>query len=365
MKMLLRPLLYASSVVLMFFPWYSIHLEGGLTFISGIIFFLLPILDFILKPDYSNLSKEEEKQAASIWYSIVIYLLIPLFYFVFIDFLIMTSHEEFFSIELCGKIFSVGILVAINPILFGHELGHRKNKRDQFIGKALLIIPLYMHFYISHNRGHHKIVATPEDPGSARKHESLYAYWFRAITGAYKNAWDIENRRVLEKHGTIFTIQNEMIVFQVIQAIYIAVIWAVFGPLTLIAAIAAGFVGVLILITINYVEHYGLTRKMGKEGMYERYQPWHSWSSNHLGSRILLFEFPRHTDHHAKTFKEYQLLINHDGSPQLPTGYTGMMLLALIPNLWFKVMNRKVEEVFSAVAARTNNVTYKEVPQQV
>ena len=105
------------------------------------------------------------------------------------------------------------------------------------------------------------------------------------------------------------------------------------------------FVAILLLEVVNYVEHYGLYRKKNsKTGRYEKVTPIHSWNSDLYFSNALLFNLQRHSDHHANVNLPFPLLKDHPQSPMLPVGYPGMVLLALVPPLWFRVMDPKVEE---------------------
>ena len=99
----------------------------------------------------------------------------------------------------------------------------------------------------------------------------------------------------------------------------------------------------LFLETINYVEHYGLLRKKDSNGRYERVKPNHSWNSNHTIGRIVLYELTRHSDHHFKSSKKYQVLESLEDCPHLPYGYPTSILLSLIPPVWFRIMNPLVK----------------------
>jgi len=227
----LRPFKYTLSYLLFLVPWFSIHQQGIASYSTLVLFLVLPLIDYLIKPDYSNLSEEDEEKASeNIWYSIIIYALIPFFFYIYWQFLSVTTRYNTFSIELVGVVLSAGILIAIGPILFGHELGHHLSKFDQFLAKVLLVFPLYMHFYISHNRGHHRIAATYEDPGTARKSEGLYKYCVRAISKAYLSAWKMENQRVKSQYGKVFTWYNEMIIFSIVEIYSLVAIYLYFGP---------------------------------------------------------------------------------------------------------------------------------------
>jgi alkane 1-monooxygenase len=206
----------------------------------------------------------------------------------------------------------------------------------------LLLSSLYMHFIIEHNRGHHKYVSTDEDPASAPRKMALYRFWVRSVIGSFISAWKIENKRVKKKRLPIW--KNEMIWFQIIQIGFLMGIYFLFGPLKFLVFLMAAFIGILLLETVNYVEHYGLRRKKLADGNYERAMPRHSWNSNHLIGRLMLFELSRHSDHHYLASRKYQILRNHDESPQLPTGYPGMMILSFIPPLWYAVVHKRLDE---------------------
>ncbi len=199
-----------------------------------------------------------------------------------------------------------------------------------------------MHFFIEHNKGHHKHVATPHDPSTAKLNQPLYLFWPQTLIGTYKSAWDISIQEAKKKNKPLYLINNEMFLFQLIQVLFVLSIFLIFGLSTTLLFILAAFIGALLLETVNYIEHYGLTRQQTTNNQYERVQPAHSWNSNHILGRLLLFELSRHSDHHYLASRKYQILRNIDEAPQMPTGYPGMILLSLVPPIWFKVMNSRI-----------------------
>jgi alkane 1-monooxygenase len=140
----------------------------------------------------------------------------------------------------------------------------------------------------------------------------------------------------------VWSVQNQFLQFQVVQALLAGLVVAFFGGAGLLAWLGAAWVGYLLFQLVNYVEHYGLQRRQTASGMYERVQPHHSWNSEHALGRILLYELTRHSDHHYQASRPYQTLRHQPESPQMPTGYPGMMLIATVPPLWFRVMNKRV-----------------------
>ena len=308
-------------------------------------FLLIPILELFFKPNSNNLSNAEEEMAKEDKsYDIVLYLLVPVIYFLLWEFLISMRETLTFSDRL-GRILSMGLVCGGYGINVAHELGHRNNKFEQFLSKTLLLSSLYMHFFIEHNRGHHKRVSTKEDPSSARYGENIFSFWIRSVFTGYISAWNIEFSRLKRLKKFKFSLENEMLRFQLIQVLFVSSIYFVFGTQITIYFLFAAVMGFLLLETVNYIEHYGLQRKININGKYERVQPFHSWNSNHPVGRIMLFELSRHSDHHFNASRKYQVLKNHDNSPEMPTGYPGMMILSLIPPLWFYIMNKRIKKI--------------------
>jgi alkane 1-monooxygenase len=238
----------------------------------------------------------------------------------------------------------MGQLCGVFGINVGHELGHRIGKTEQTLAKSLLLTSLYMHFFIEHNKGHHKRVATPSDPSSARYNEPVYVFYFRSIIFSYLGAWRIAASECRKKNRPVLSLYNEMIRFSLIELAAIAAVFYFFGGLITMYFLIAASIGILLLETVNYIEHYGLSRKQLGEGRYERALPVHSWNSDHLVGRLMLFELSRHSDHHFMASRKYQVLRHHEAAPQMPTGYPGMMLLSLVPPAWFYVMNRRIRK---------------------
>ncbi|MEN8885551.1 MAG: alkane 1-monooxygenase, partial [Winogradskyella sp.] len=244
--------------------------------------------------------------------------------------------------EFIGLIVSIGIVLAVNGINVAHELGHRQSTNERFIGKALVLPSFYMHFYIEHNFGHHLHAATPEDPATARYNQSVYSFWFTSTFRQYFSAWTLQNKLLKNNNNGFLSSKNDMLWYTIFQLSYLLTVTLVLGPSALLFAIFSGIVGIVLLETVNYIEHYGLLRLKTKSGRYERVKEMHSWNSNHVIGRIILYELTRHSDHHFKSSKKYQILDCHDKSPQMPYGYPTSMVLAMIPPLWFGIMNKRV-----------------------
>jgi alkane 1-monooxygenase len=304
---------------------------------------MIPLIELFTKGSTANLSKiEEELEKENKVYDWMLYGLVPLQYLIMVYFLIQVSNESLPLSYKIGATTAYGMACGILGINAAHELGHRPTKHEQFMSKLLLLSTLYMHFFIEHNRGHHKNVSTDEDPASSRYGETVYAFYVRTILGSYSSAWHIESERLKKKNLAFWSINNEMMVYQWVQLILLVLIGIIFGLKTLLFFIVGAFIGILLLETVNYIEHYGLKRKK-KGDTYERTMPIHSWNSNHPLGRLILLELSRHSDHHYMASRKYQILRHFDESPQMPTGYPGMLLLSLGPPLWFKVMHQRID----------------------
>jgi alkane 1-monooxygenase len=315
-------------------------------------FFLIPMLDQQLGVDTSNVLEAEAKlKGEAFYYRFVTFI----WTFVQIGFTIWGAYAaasgRLNSVwEWIGFTISFSLVTGGIGITVAHELGHKKSALERFYGKVLLMTVAYMHFYIEHNRGHHVTVATPEDPATARKNESYYAFWVRSVFKGYAHAWKLESESLKRKSQSVLSIHNEMIWFALLPVLFCGTLTFVFTvwlnkPAWEIPMFfcVQSFLAFSLLELVNYVEHYGIVRKEISPGKYERVNPLHSWNASHLLSNFFLFQLQRHSDHHAFAHKRYQVLNHYDESPQLPYGYPTMILLALVPPLWFGLMNKRLE----------------------
>lgn len=324
----------------------SFHSQGWEVWIPMIIaWMLIPLLELLLKPNPANMSAAEEEMAKkNNIYDWLLYLVVLMQFTSLYFFLHGLKNDILPWYDIAGRIAVMGLLCGTFGINVGHELGHRVNKFEQALAKALLLTSLYMHFFTEHNKGHHKRVATPDDPSSARYGEPVYTFYFRTIIFSYLSAWHIAADEAKKKGKPVLSLQNEMIQFHFIQLAFLGVIYFFFGGWVTLYFIAAALMGILLLETVNYIEHYGLQRRALGDGRYERAMPEHSWNSDHVLGRIFLFELSRHSDHHYMASRKYQVLRHHDDAPQMPTGYPGMMLLSLFPPAWFYIMNTRIKK---------------------
>lgn len=310
-----------------------------------VAFVIVPVAEMALPRSAGNIPpSEEDSRSRRRIFDWLLYLNAPLLFGIVGWYLWVVSSQPLAAMEVLGLTLSVGIIVGANGINVAHELGHRSTMSEQFLSKLMLLPALYQHFFIEHNRGHHQHVATDQDPASARLGENLYAFWGRSVAGSWRNAWALECRRLQKENRPIWSWQNEMLRFTGCQISWLAGIYVLTGGRGLAGATIVAVVGFLLLETINYVEHYGLRRRLLASGRPEPVGPQHSWNSDHEMGRILLYELTRHSDHHYKSTRKYQILRHLDKSPQLPFGYPTSILLALLPPAWFAVMNPLVTD---------------------
>lgn len=314
----------------------------------GVIFAfgLVPVADLLIGDDPSNPPEEVARALqADPWYRWIVLLYLPLQYLVWGWAVWFVISHEMSALALVGLAVTVGIVNGIG-INAAHELGHKNETLEHWASKLALAPAWYGHFFVEHNWGHHKRVATPEDPASSRLGEGFYRFWPRTVFGSLGSAWAFEAKRLRRKGKPVLSWHNRNIhawAFSVVlwgAALAVALPmgeWRVV-PFLLISAV----IGFTLLEAVNYVEHYGLRRQRTAEGRYEQVRPVHSWNNNHVVTNLLLFQLQRHSDHHENPARRFVALRHVDDAPQLPAGYAAMILVALFPPLWRKIMDPRL-----------------------
>jgi len=336
----MKDLKYLMSYSIALMAFIGISLGGFYNYLAVVFTFIfIPILEIIVKKSNEEYTEEEKKnRLLDPFFDLLLYLNIPIVFGIFffsLDKLAYTSSV----FDIIGIILSASIVMATNGINVGHELGHRKSIIARTCSKLLYLPCQYMHFYIEHNFGHHINVATPEDPATARYKQTLYSFWITSVVRTYVSAWEIQLKLLKVSKRNFFSIKNDMVFYTFFQIAFLAFVYYNFGLYLTLLSILMSIISFLFLETINYVEHYGLLRKKEPSGRYERVKPHHSWNSNHTIGRIVLYELTRHSDHHFKSSKKYQVLESLENCPHLPYGYPTSILLSLIPPIWFTIMN--------------------------
>ena len=337
----MRPLKYLAAFQIPVVVWVSLLLPGWWSFLAVVhVYGLIPLLDQVLPQSEANLSAAEEEAARSDrLYDLLLYALVPIQVATLGFYLTLVAGGGLTGVELVGKTLTMGICSAVLGINLAHELGHRVNRAERWMAKTLLLTSLNMHFIVEHNLGHHKRVATEEDPASGRFGESVYRFVIRSMWFSYLSAWEIERTRRGRRGLPFWSVRNEMLQMTGIEVAALGLVAWVLGPAGLAAYVVTGVLAQMQLEIINYIEHYGLSRRRRDDGRYERVQAHHSWNSNHAFGRLVLFELTRHSDHHYQASRPYPVLRHLEGAPQMPAGYPAMMLLSLLPPVWFSVMN--------------------------
>ncbi len=311
------------------------------------VFLLVPLMDYLLQKDTTNVAAAEVSGVTKEqFYKLITLVWVYVQLGILIWGLYVVSTHSMSILSWIALSSGMALVTGGIGITVAHELGHRTEKIEQTYSKILLMMVCYMHFFIEHNRGHHVRVATPEDPATSRKGENFYAFWWRSVTQGYLSSWHLEIERLQKKGLGFWSLSNQMIWFQILPLIFVSFFFGLFSYLEqrLVWEVPAFFfiqsiLGFSLLELVNYLEHYGMERKRLPSGGYEKVTPLHSWNASQLVSNFLLFQLQRHSDHHAAAHKRYQVLNHHDSSPQLPAGYSAMIILACIPPLWFAVMD--------------------------
>jgi alkane 1-monooxygenase len=320
----------------------------------AVVYLALPLLDAALGEDRHNPPEEAVPALdADRYYRFITYALVPLMYagIIFAAWFVATTPLPWHGV--LAVVFSTGVLGGF-CINVGHELGHKRSKLEQTLAKIVLAPTGYGHFYVEHNRGHHRDVATPCDPASARMGESIYAFMLREMPGALRRAWGLERERMARAGKPAWSVDNEVLQPMALTlALWTALaLWL--GPMVLPFLAAASFWANFQLTSANYIEHYGLLRRASDNGRPEPCRPHHSWNSNHRVSNWIVFHLQRHSDHHAHASRRYQSLRHFQDLPTLPNGYFGMFVMAYFPPLFFRVMDRRLLAATGHDAAKIN-----------
>ena len=318
------------------------------------VFVLIPLVDLVVGRDPDSPPEEAlEALEEDRYYRWVTYAFIPLQYVCLFWTAWMISRPQFDVADRIGLAVNAGIVAGI-AINTAHELGHKRESHERWFARICLAQTFYGHFFIEHNRGHHVRVATPEDPASSRLGENVWEFLPRTVTGSLRSAWNLEKRRLSRKGGNHLTLRNDVINAWAMSVVLWGGLLAVFGIGLLPYLVLQAVVGIWLLESVNYLEHYGMRRRRLESGRYERVDPSHSWNSNNIGTNVLLYHLQRHSDHHANPTRRYQTLRDFPESPVLPTGYAGMIVLTWVPALWRAVMDPKVLAHFGGDVTRAN-----------
>ncbi len=279
------------------------------------------------------------KAITMIWFPVQFALIFGLIWYV-------TRTDHLSPWEQTGLFFGMGVVSGTIGINYAHELMHQKSAVERWFADLLLAMVLYSHFRSEHLRVHHLYVATPRDAVTARYNEGFHRFFPRVLYCGPQSAWAAETAMLARKGLPPMHRSNPFWRYGALQTGFLALAWLLGGPLGLALFAGQAFVAIWQLELVNYIEHYGLTRRHLGDGRYEHVQPRHSWNATHRVSNWLLINLQRHSDHHFKPERRFPLLQTypHDQAPHLPYGYPVMTAMAMVPPLWKRVMNGRVKD---------------------
>ena len=317
---------------------------GGVWTVAGAIYglMLIPIADIFVGLNTENAAKESV--GSPFWYRVITWAWVPIQLGIIFSLIAAAGTDRLSEDELLAAAVSTGLMTGGIGITYAHEMMHQTNRFERALAEILMTSTLYGHFCIEHIAGHHVKVATLKDPATARFGEAFYWFFPRAIFGSLFSAWGIQRLRLQNRGRSLWHLSNAFWRYSFAYAVFLAVAYTLAGWLGIKLFILQAFVAILLLENINYVEHYGLMRRPLGLGRYEPVQPHHSWNASHRLTNYFLINLQRHSDHHINPMRRYPALQHCDETqaPQLPFGYPAMLLIALAPSLWFRLMNPKV-----------------------
>jgi alkane 1-monooxygenase len=331
----LIPLLGVLILILYTLTGWGLWTWGG----PFIVYVLVPVLDWLMGTDQTNPPETAVAQLETDkYYRFIVYAYIPSQFITTIWAAWLVAQGQLATWELIGLTFSVGAIngLAINT---GHELSHKRDTLGRWMAKLTLAPTAYGHFYTEHVRGHHKNVATPDDPASSKMGESFWRFLPRTMIGCLVSAWKIEGERLGRMGKSVWSWQNDNLQAWALTVLLFGALTLWLGWIVLPFLLLQAFYAASLLEVINYIEHYGLLRQKDADGRYVRCSPEHSWNSNHVVTNLVLYQLQRHSDHHAHPTRGFQALRHFDDSPQLPSGYASMLIPAYLPWLWFRQMD--------------------------
>ncbi len=315
---------------------------------------IAPIIDMVLGEDRSNPPESAvARLEADPYYRLVTYAVVPVVWLSFTFGVWFLARHQLPFHGVLATILSTGAIGGF-CINLGHEMGHKPDPLRRWLAKLVLVPTGYGHFVVEHNLGHHRDVATAEDPASSRMGETIYSFVLREMPGALKRAWDIEAARLTRQGKSRVSLDNQVIQPMALTLIYWTLLTFWLGPQAPPLLLAISLWANFQLTSANYIEHYGLLRRRLADGRLERVEPRHSWNSNHVFSNWATFHLQRHSDHHAHPMRSYQSLRHFQDVPELPNGYFGMFLVSYLPPLWFRVMDPLLLKAVNRDPSRIN-----------
>jgi ferredoxin len=241
--------------------------------------------------------------------------------------------------QLLGIVYA-GLMIGMIGTITAHELTHRTwDKVSLLIGRLLLAFSFDTIFSIEHVYGHHRYVATSDDPATAPRGRNVYYHiWISTIKGNI-SAWKIEKQRLQRLGHSIYSWHNKVITGHSLSLGLVLIAFWLASWQGALFFILSAILGKCLLEVVNYMEHYGIVRIKDSA-----VQIHHSWNTNRKVSSWSMFNLTRHSHHHAQGEVPYHDLQPIPNAPVMIGGYLTTIIVALIPPLWFHLMEAKVTE---------------------
>ena len=340
-----RALPFWMSLMLIPIAWLG-AVQGGWTVVllPIVTWYFFTLLDALLGLNTENADPAIEEGKLT-WYRAITLIWAPAQFVTLFGLIWYVTHTgHLSSLEKIVLFFGVGVITGTVGINYSHELMHQKNKTERTLGDLLLAMVLYSHFRSEHLLVHHRYVGTPRDPVTARYNEGFHRFFPRVLRQSLTSAFKAEREMLARRDLPWTDLSNPFFRY-----------WALQGAMLLLAVVLGGWAGLALFLwqawiavwqleLVNYIEHYGLTRKHLGEGKYEHVKPQHSWNAAQKASNWLLINLQRHSDHHYKPDRRFPLLQNYTDAeaPQLPHRYPLMTMAAMVPPVWRRIMNPRV-----------------------
>lgn len=306
--------------------------------------YLFSLLDYLIGLNTDN-ADPQTAEGALFWYRAVTIIWAPIqIVTIFGAMYLVTRAGTLSGVEQWALFVGFGVLSGTIGINYSHELMHQKPKLERWLADILLASVLYSHFRSEHLLVHHRYVATPRDPVTARYNEHFWRFFLRVLRQCWLSAFRAEKAMLARKSRPWTDLRNPFWRYWALQAVFLTLAFVIGGFWGIFLFGTQAFSAIFQLELVNYVEHYGLTRRHLGDGKYEHVQPHHSWNAAHRTTNWLLINLQRHSDHHYKPDRRFPLLQNYSDNkaPQLPYGYPVMTIAALSPTLWRRFMNPRV-----------------------
>ena len=337
---------YRFSLHLVFVPLLIMAVEYGGLFILGVPIFgylLIPLIDFLLRQYKVN---DLAIKGARENFSLKLIQLWPLIQLILLGYCVysVSNNTTIHLAELISMAAITGIITGSIGITFAHELMHKKSNKERWLADILMGLVLYGHFRSEHMLIHHRYVGTPRDAATAKYNENFFKFLLRVIPSCFLSAWNEEKTRLDKSKMRVYSLKNPFWRYFGLALFFIGFAGSLGGTLGVLFFVIQALVAIVHLELANYIEHYGLRRRLIDTNKFESTKSHHSWNSSEKASNWLLINLQLHSDHHAKSNKNFLSLKDHPESqaPQLPFGYPVMILLSLMPPIWFKIMNPRV-----------------------